>query len=194
MSWNDIEVIIDSPMAAEFTGLYTELKEYWDAEAKRKVKNGRHPLSFENLWTVESHQEHLSTVDYIRRRGCPCIVIAASGMCSGGRIMNYLKALISDKRTDVLFVGYQAQGTPGRDIQKYGPRKDEGRIPYVIIDGEKYDINAGVHTISGYSAHADQRDLVNFVKRMRYKPKDIRLVHGDKQAKESLAERLSIEI
>jgi len=189
-AWNKLEVIIDSPMAAEFTGLYNELKEYWDAEAKQKVKRGRHPLSFDNLWTVESHQEHLSTVDYIRRRGTPCIVIAASGMCSGGRIMNYLKALIEDKRTDILFVGYQANGTSGRVIQKYGPRKNGGRSPYVDIDGKRYDINAGIHTISGYSAHADQKDLVNFVKRMRHKPHDIRLVHGDKDAKAALRKEL----
>jgi len=191
-AWDKLEVIIDSPMAAEFTGLYNDLKEYWDAEAKQKVKRGRHPLSFDNLWTVESHQEHLSTVDYIRRRGTPCIVIAASGMCSGGRIMNYLKALIEDKRTDVLFVGYQAQGTPGRVIQKYGPRKQEGgRSPYVDMDGKRYDINAGIHTISGYSAHADQKNLVNFVKRMRHKPHDIRLVHGDKDAKDALRKKLT---
>ena len=113
------------------------------------------------------------------------IVIAASGMCSGGRNVNYLKALIEDERTDILFVGYQAQGTPGRTIQKYGPRKN-GRTGWVELESKKYDINAEVHTISGYSAHADQRNLVNFVKRMRHKPTDIRLVDGDAQAKASL--------
>ncbi|HIJ49071.1 MAG TPA: MBL fold metallo-hydrolase, partial [Gammaproteobacteria bacterium] len=116
--------------------------------------------------------------------------IAASGMCSGGRIVNYLKVLIEDQRTDILFVGYQAQGTPGRTIQKYGPRKNgsnNSRVGWVELEGKKYDINAEVHTISGYSAHADQRNLVNFIKRMRHKPTDIRLVHGDAEAKASLA-------
>jgi len=60
---------------------------------------------------VDSHQEHLSAIDYIRRKSKPCVVIAASGMCSGGRIMNYLKALIEDPVTDILFIGYQAKGT-----------------------------------------------------------------------------------
>jgi len=186
--WDNLEVIIDSPMAAEFTEIYKDLKDHWDAEAQRKIRSGRHPLSFESLWTVENHDEHMSTVDYIRRRGTPCIVIAASGMCSGGRIMNYLKALLEDKRTDVLFVGYQAYGTPGRAIQKYGPRNG-----YVDIDGERYDINAGVHTVSGYSAHADQDNLINFVKRMRHKPREIRLVHGDSKAKDELGHRLTEE-
>jgi metallo-beta-lactamase family protein len=95
--------------------------------------------------------------------------------------MNYLKATIEDSRTDILFVGYQAQGTPGRDIQKYGPRGG-----YVELDGQRYNIKAGTHTLSGYSAHADQKSLVNFVKRMRKKPQEIRIVHGDDDAKRAL--------
>lgn len=182
--WQDLTVILDSPMAADFTRHYRKLSNLWDAEAKAKLANHRHPLNFDNLYTIDSHAEHLSAIDYIKRQGSPCIVIAASGMCSGGRIMNYLQALLPDERTDVLFVGYQAKGTPGRDIQKYGPRGG-----YVFIDDERIDIRAGVYTLSGYSAHADQKDLVNFVKRMRYQPKHIRIVHGDDEAKQALAEQ-----
>src|SRR5690554_1935526 len=182
--WEHLDIIVDSPLAAEFTQSYRALKQLWDAEAKRKVKAGRHPLSFEQVLTINSHQDHLNTVDYLRKTARPAIVIAASGMCSGGRIVNYLKALLGDKRTDVLFVGYQAAGTPGRDIQTYGPKGG-----YVILDGEKIDMKAGVYTLSGYSAHADQKDLVNFVKRMRHKPKHIRIVHGDEAAKQALQKR-----
>jgi len=106
-------------------------------------------------------------------------------MCTGGRMVNYLKALLPDPKTDVLFVGYQAQGTPGRDIQTYGARGG-----YVYLDGERVDIKAGVHTMSGYSAHADQKNLINFVKRMRWKPTEIRLVHGDNKAKLALQQEL----
>jgi metallo-beta-lactamase family protein len=123
----------------------------------------------------------VQTVEYLANTGKPAIVIAASGMCAGGRMMNYLKALLPDARTDVVFVGYQAQGTPGRDIQKYGPRGG-----YVYLDGEKIDIRAGVYTLSGYSAHADQKDLLNFINRMRYQPKTVRIVHGDDGAKAEL--------
>ena len=130
-----------------------------------------------------------SVRDYLRKTARPTIVIAASGMCSGGRIVNYLKALLPDKRTDVLFVGYQAQGTPGRDIQKYGPGGG-----YVFLDGQKVSISAGVHTISGYSAHADQQNLVNFVKRIRHKPETIHLVHGEHNAKAQLKAALSVEL
>ncbi|ABV37569.1 beta-lactamase domain protein [Shewanella sediminis HAW-EB3] len=180
--WNSIEIIVDSPLAANFTEKYIEFKELWDKEARRKLKQHRHPLDFDQLYTVDSHDEHLSTVEYLSKRGKPAIVIAASGMCSGGRIMNYLQQFIDEPTADILFVGYQARGTPGRDIQTYGPKGG-----YVYLEGDKREIKAGVHTISGYSAHADQNNLINFVKRMHHKPEHIRIVHGDDEAKEALA-------
>ena len=187
--WESLDIIVDSPLAAEFTAHYRSLKKLWDAEARQRIRSGRHPLSFEQLTTIESHREHMQTVGYLANTGKPAIVIAASGMCAGGRMMNYLKALLPDERTDVVFVGYQAQGTPGRDIQKYGPRGG-----YVYLDGEKTDIRAGVFTLSGYSAHADQKDLLNFIKRMRYRPEIVRIVHGDNEAKRELKARVLEEL
>lgn len=184
-NWDNIEIVVDSPMAAKFTQTYRKLKSYWDKEARRKKTSGRHPLSFSQITTIGDHHEHTQTVAYLKKHQRPAIVIAASGMCAGGRIVNYLKALIADQRTDILFVGYQAQGTPGRDIQTWGPKNG-----YVMLDGKKHNINAGTHTISGYSAHADQKDLVNFVKRMRKKPNEIRIIHGDKEAKRALKKQL----
>jgi len=181
----DIEVIVDSPMAAKFTEHYQHFQTLWDAEAKRRVKQGRQPLNFDSLYTVDTHQEHMQVVEYLANRSKPAIVIAASGMCSGGRVVNYLKRFISEPTADVLFVGYQAQGTLGRQIQQYGPSGG-----YVFIDGEKLDVKAGVHTISGYSAHADQSNLVNFIKRIRKGPEKVIIVHGDQQAKESLKDKL----
>ncbi len=170
--WQSIEVIVDSPMAANFTEQYKQFKHLWDAEAKQKVAKGRHPLNFSQLHTIDSHKQHLTAVKVLAKRNKPAIVIAASGMCAGGRIQNYLKQLIGDTTTDILFVGYQAQGTPGRDIQRYA-RKDNG---YVILEGKRCDINAAVHTLSGYSAHADQAGLVNFVKRIRQRKKPCKAV------------------
>ena len=185
LPWQNLEIIVDSPLAARFTETYRRLKPYWDDEARRKLDGGRHPLSFEQLTTIDSHRDHLNTVEYLKKRAHPCVVIAASGMCSGGRIVNYLKALLGDPRTDLLLVGYQAAGTPGRAIQKYGPGGG-----YVVLDGQKYVINAKIYTLSGYSAHADQKNLVDFVRRMRCRPQEIRLVHGDLDARAALAGRL----
>lgn len=185
LPWEELEIIVDSPLAQRYTEVYRQLKTFWDREAQRRVRAGRHPLSFEQMTVIEQHGDHLAAVDYLKRKARPCIVIAASGMCSGGRIVNYLKDLLGDKRTDVVFVGYQAKGTPGRDIQIYGPRGG-----YVFLEGKRYDINARVHTLTGYSAHADQRNLVDFVRRMRHRPKQVRLVHGDRIVREALAEAL----
>jgi metallo-beta-lactamase family protein len=179
--WKNLEIIVDSPLASRFTQVYRTLKPYWDAEAQRRLRAGRHPLDFENLYTVNSHEEHENTVAYLARSGRPAVVIAASGMCAGGRIVNYLKALLGDERHQVLFVGYQASGTPGRKIQKYGPSGG-----WVEMDGERYTIRAGIDTLSGYSAHADQKDLLNFIKRMRRWPQQVRLVHGQQEAREAL--------
>jgi metallo-beta-lactamase family protein len=186
LPWEELEIILDSPLANRFTELYRQLQPLWDAEAKSKLKRGRKPLAFEQMTTIDNHQDHLHTVDYLRRKARPCIVIAASGMCSGGRIVNYLKAMIGDKRTDILFSGYQASGTPGRAIQQYGPQGG-----YVVLDNKRYDIRARIHTISGYSAHADQNNLVNFIKRMRKRPQHVRLVHGEPEAQNTL--RLKLE-
>ena len=181
--WQNLEIIIDSPLAANFTREYRHFKALWDNEAQAKLKQGRHPLDFDQLYTIDSHQQHLATVNYLASRNKPAIVIAASGMCAGGRMVNYLQKLLPDPKTDVIFVGYQAKGTPGRAIQQYGPQGG-----YVALDGERIAINAVIHTISGYSAHADQAGLVNFVQRMRHKPQQIRIVHGDDEAKAALAD------
>jgi metallo-beta-lactamase family protein len=185
---NNIEVIVDSPMAAKFTEYYQTFQNLWDKEAKCRIKQGRHPLNFDSLYTVGSHQEHMATIEYLSKRHKPAIVITASGMCTGGRVVNYLKRFLPESTADVLFVGYQAKGTTGRDIQQYG-NKDGG---YVFIDGVKIAIACGVHTISGYSAHADQHNLVNFVKRIYKKPQKVIIVHGDDDAKLALQRELSV--
>lgn len=185
LSWPELEIVVDSPLAARFTEAYRELRPHWDAEARRRVRAGRHPLAFDQLTTLDSHADHLRAVEHLARGGRPAVIIAGSGMCTGGCIVDYLEALIGEPRTDILFVGYQAAGTPGRDIQHYGPRGG-----WVELEGRRHTIRAGVHTLPGYSAHADRDDLVRFVRRMRRKPAEIRLVHGDAGAKTALADGL----
>lgn len=183
--WRELEIIVDSPLAARFTKVYRELRPWWDAEAHRRLRGGRHPLSFENLYTVESHAEHEQTVDYLARTHRPAVVIAASGMVTGGRVVNYLKRMLDDPRHAVVFIGYQGAGTPGRDIQRHGPSGG-----WVDLDGERIDIRAHIETVSGYSAHADQQNLLAFIRRMRHPPRHIRLVHGERDAQFALKARI----
>ncbi|RHW20203.1 MBL fold metallo-hydrolase RNA specificity domain-containing protein [Pseudomonas jilinensis] len=184
-NWPTLPIILDAPLASRFTALYRQLKPYWDQEALKRIANGRKPLAFDNLLTVETHAQHLAMVNRLAHTRQPAIVITGNGMCSAGRIVNYLKAMLGDPRHDVVFVGYQAKGTPGHAIQQHGPRGG-----YVSLEGERIQIKAGVHTLGGYSAHADQKGLVNFITRMRHWPSEVRLVHGDPEAKEALAGKL----
>jgi metallo-beta-lactamase family protein len=187
-AWETLPIYLDSPLAGRFTQLYRELQPFWDAEAQARVRAGREPLSFDQLVAIDEHEAHMANVRRLARSGEPAIVIAASGMCTGGRVLNYLKAMLHDPRHDVLFVGYQAAGTPGSAIQTYGPRGG-----YVDLDGERIDIRAAIHTLSGYSAHADQNDLVRFITRMRHLPAEVRLIHGDDEARRALGKRLWVE-
>ncbi|WP_312955799.1 MBL fold metallo-hydrolase [Stutzerimonas nitrititolerans] len=184
-NWPELPIILDSPLASRFTAAYRELKPFWNQEARDRVQSGRRPLAFEQLITIDSHSDHQRIVNHLTQTARPAIVIAGGGMCSGGRIVNYLKAMLGDKRYNVLFVGYQAKGTPGHAIQTYGPKGG-----YVNLDGERFDIRAGISSIGGYSAHADQKGLMEFVTGMQQWPTEIRVVHGEQRAKEALAEAL----
>lgn len=178
-----VDVIVDSPLASRFTEVYTTMSRFWGDEAQAVLKIDDQPLVFENLTTVNSHDEHMDTIKHIARHELPAIVIAGSGMCSGGRVVNYLKRFIGKPETDIIFVGYQAYGTPGHYIQNKGE--------WVQLDGKRFEINAAIHQLSGYSAHADQADLIEFVEGFESRPAKIRLVHGEDEAKTVLAGELA---
>ncbi|MCI0916079.1 MBL fold metallo-hydrolase [Pseudomonas stutzeri] len=184
-NWPELPIILDSPLASRFTEAYRNLKPYWNKEARERIESGRRPLAFEQLVTIDSHSDHQSVVNHLALTARPAIVIAGGGMCSGGRIVNYLKAMLGDKRHNVLFVGYQTKGTPGHAIQTYGPKGG-----YVDLDGERIDIRAGITSIGGYSAHADQKGLVEFVTGMQEWPSEVRVVHGEEGAKRALTDIL----
>ncbi|MFM2589109.1 MBL fold metallo-hydrolase RNA specificity domain-containing protein [Vibrio sp. TBV020] len=177
-----IPIILDSPMAQRVTRSYRRFKQLWGQEAKHRINQRRHPLAFEQCITVEDHRTHQRLVNRLQSTGEAAIVVTASGMCQGGRIMDYLKALLPDERSDVLLAGYQAQGTLGRAIQS-------GAME-VMIDDDKVEVNAQIHTMSGYSAHADKNDLLQFIQGIKLPPKQIHLIHGEPQTKGAFARQL----
>ncbi|WP_299013461.1 MBL fold metallo-hydrolase RNA specificity domain-containing protein [uncultured Photobacterium sp.] len=182
LCWKRIPVILDSPLAIEITQQYLMFQRLWAKEAKVRLSYGRHPLSFQQCITVNQHSDHVALVNRLKVTGEAAIIVTASGMCSGGRIMNYLGALLPDNRTDVILVGYQAKGTLGRNLLS--------NLKHVEINKTRVEVNAGIHSMSGYSAHADQADLLNFVAGIECGPKQIRIVHGDLSAQEALAKKL----
>lgn len=177
-----IPVFVDSPLALEITEVYSRLSPFWDSEAKKLQAAGDHPFDFDRLYSVAGYKDHQTLLDIPG----PAIVIAGSGMCTGGRIVDHLAAGLADPKNDVFFVGYQAKGTPGRDIVTYGKRPGG----YVNLHGEKVAIRAGVEQLTGYSAHADQQGLIDWVAAMPEKPGRIKLVHGDEDARIALREQL----
>ncbi|MBW2570677.1 MAG: MBL fold metallo-hydrolase [Deltaproteobacteria bacterium] len=161
-----IPVFIDSPLGLEITKIYSDLDSFCDKEAKALKAKGDHPIDFKNLYSVERFRDHKKLLNI----SGPAIIIAGSGMCTGGRIVDHLKHGLEDSANDIFFVGYQAKGTPGR-------RMIEKQTP----------VKTGIHTLTGYSAHADQNMLVNWVKSMPTPPGKIRLVHGETKAKQALS-------
>ena len=181
--WQQLPIIVDSPLAIDVTEQYITFQRLWAKEARQRILKGRHPLSFSQCITVERHADHLALVNRLKATGEPAVIVAASGMCEGGRIMNYLEALLPDPRADVILVGYQAKGTLGRTLLTQ-PKS-------VKIYNSKVEVKARVCSMSGYSAHADQQGLLKFVAGIGQGPKQIRIVHGDLSAQEALAKKLS---
>ncbi|NWL09278.1 MULTISPECIES: MBL fold metallo-hydrolase [Pseudomonas] len=187
IDWSQLPIILDSPLAQRITSVYRELHEYWNDEARARVAEGRDPLGFSQLISVDTHARHQQVVNYLKSTGRPAIVIAGNGMCSGGRIVNYLKAMLADPRHEVMFVGYQAKGTPGAVIQA-----SEGaeRFVQVDLDGRMYEVRLKVLTLGGFAGHADQAGLVSFALKAHVPASQIVLVHGEAKAKSALATAL----
>ena len=187
LDWSQLPVILDSPLAQRITQVYRELHAHWNDDASQRLREGRAPLGFGQLISIERHADHARVVNYLKSTGKPAIVIAGNGMCSGGRIVAYLKAMLGDPRHEVVFTGYQAKGTPGAIIQA-----SEGAQGFVQIDldGKAYELRAKVFTLGGYSSHADQQDLLRFVEGMAQPPQRIVLVHGEAHAKQALKRTL----
>ncbi len=180
--FRSIPVVLDSPLGQTITEHYQNLVRYWKKEAKKSLVQGKDPFDFESLYTALSFRSHQAAMNLPG----PAIIIAGSGMCTGGRILDHLEKDLPDERNDIIFVGYQAKGTLGKEIQRCAGKNNRS----VRIKNRLVKVNAGIHTLSGYSAHADSRGLINWVKRMKRQPKEIRLVHGEYKAKQALKEAL----
>jgi metallo-beta-lactamase family protein len=176
-------VFMDSPLGLRITEIHAKLKPFWDREAQDLWGRGDHPLDFEGLYAVARRRDHQ---DLLHLEG-PAVILAGSGMCTGGRILEHLKSGIHLPENDVLFAGYQARGTLGYSIQRAA---EQGRGDVEIL-GEPHPVRAGVHTLAAYSAHADQGDLLKWVAEIDDDCMPIKLVHGEPAAQSALADALA---
>ena len=174
----NIPVYLDSPLAIKATEIFRKNKGYYDEEARAIVEQGFDPFDMPNLTFTPTTEASIA----INEKPGPAIIVAASGMCTAGRIKHHLKHNLWRPGASIIIVGFQAQGTTGRKI----------------VDGEKsvkifredVAVKAKVFTIGGFSAHADQAGLLEWVGNLSQSKPRVFLVHGEPTAAQVLAEKI----
>ena len=169
-------IFLDSPMAVDVTDVFLKHKDYLDKETHQLFEEGEPPFRFPGLKLVRSSAESRA-INSIRGS---CVIMAGSGMCTGGRVKHHLKHNLSRPESTILFVGYQARGTLGRIILK-GNREE------IRIYGKYYPQRARVTQIQGFSAHADRSALMKWLGHLESPPKKVILTHGEGKAIQSLS-------
>lgn len=179
----NIPVYVDSPMTVSITEIFNRHKDGFDFDPKFKdyVKMDGDPFGFDYIRYVRAKEESQK----LNELDGPMIIISASGMCEGGRVLHHLRNNIAKDNTTILMVGYQAAGTLGRRLQEGSPR--------VKIFGLEHEVGARVETMHTFSSHADRDDLLAFIKGLNRPPRKIFLVHGDPRDRAAFAERLKAE-
>ncbi len=170
-----IPVYIDSPLAVAATEIFKRNKDLFDEDARAMLASGENPLEFKNLHYIQSMEESKRLNDEARG----AIIISASGMCTAGRIKYHLQNNLYRPESSVIFVGYQAEGTLGRKLVD-GARQ-------VRILGDDVAVRAKVHTLGGFSAHADRDGLMKWLSGIRNPKCRVFVVHGEENSAESFA-------
>lgn len=173
-----IPVYLDSPLAIKLTTVYQKYKESFRPEIREQIANGDDIFNFPGLHTTLTREESME----INNHSEPKIIIAGAGMSHGGRIQHHELRYLPDEKSGILFVGYQSEGSLGRAIVD-GARR-------VRINGDEIPVNAEVHSVSGYSAHADRSELLRWANDLDGALKKIFVVQGDEAAAQALAEEL----
>lgn len=171
-------VYVDSPLAISATEVFSDNMDLFDEETKEDMAKGDNPLEFPGLQFTKTADESKALNEDPRAS----IIISASGMCEVGRIKHHLKHNLWNPKSTILFVGYQAPGTLGYNIVN-GAKT-------VKIFGEEIAVNARIEYIEGYSGHADQELLMNFIYSFIKKPKHIFLVHGEPKSQDILRDKI----
>ena len=182
----DLPVYVDSPLAIKATKIFRDHSAYYDAATKAITEAGEDPFSLPGLVYASKTDDSRA----INEQKGPAIVISASGMCNAGRIKHHLRHNLWRKGASVVFVGFQAMGTPGR-------RLVDGAKSITIL-GDEISVEARIFTIGGFSGHAGQSQLLSWLKNFQKKQMKVVLVHGEEKAQDALAalikERFGLEV
>lgn len=172
----EVKVYIDSPLSRKATGIYASHREVYNAEAKRMLAAGQDPLMYPGMTFVGTPEESMALND---AQG-PMIIIAASGMCEGGRVVHHLKNCVQNPDNVVLIVGYQAENTLGRRVvEKVSPLR---------ILGDEVELKARVEVINALSAHADREGLSHWLEEVKDNVRYAFAVHGEEEKVSAMAD------
>ena len=175
----ELPVAVNSPMAVDVTGIYRRHPAAHNMESRHLLETGQRPFSTKNVRFCRSVQESKS----LSRVKGPAIIISASGMMTGGRILHHLVNRLPDERNTVLLVGYQAAGSRGRQIL-------EG-AETIKIFGQQHPVRAKIERINGFSAHADRDGLLGWLGRFDQPPAQTFVVHGEEGPSQAIADALT---
>jgi metallo-beta-lactamase family protein len=173
-----LPVYIDSPMAINATKITQEMQAGYDMTARMLIMEGQDILKTGNLNIAKSVEESKA----LHNKKGPAIIISASGMLAGGRILHHLKHRLGKPENTLLFVGYQAEGTRGRALQ--------GGKAEIKIHGQMVPVKAHIETISGFSAHADYREILAWLMGFNRAPKMTFITHGEPEASIAMADKI----
>lgn len=177
-----LPLYLDSPMATKATGIYRRYSEYFDEETAKLLEDGASPLDYPSQVVTNTPKES-QAIQYAPR---PYMIVASNGMLTGGRVVGHLRNLIDDPNAMLLFVGYQGEGTLGAHLQ--------AGTKTVRLDGQTRQVRCKVRSIAGFSAHADENELLDWIGRFASGkrpgdsgfPRKVFLVHGDPDAQTAL--------
>jgi metallo-beta-lactamase family protein len=171
-----LQVFLDSPMASRITKVFKKHSELYDEEMTEFVRRNRSPFEFAGLKMAGTSEES-KAINHLRKS---VMIIAGSGMCTGGRIKHHLVNNITRPENTIMFVGYQAVGTLGRRIVN-GEKE-------VRILGQDYPVNARIARINGFSAHADKEELFEWLSGLKKPPRKLFVVHGESESANAFGE------
>ncbi len=177
-----VPIYIDSPLAIKLTAVYKKYENYYNLETLQTITRGDDIFNFPGLFTALTTEESKAINDV----PAPKVIIAGSGMSNGGRILHHERRYLSDPKNVMLFIGYQSYGTLGRRIL-------DGEKKVKIFD-EEIEVNCKIVTMGGYSAHADQAQIMNWLYPMRESLKKIFMVHGEEKSALALAQKVADEL
>lgn len=176
-----LRIFLDSPMASKITEVFQKYAALYDDEMAEYIKKYHSPFKLPGLEMAGTHEQS-KAINNIKK---PIMVIAGSGMCNGGRIKYHLVSNIGRPESTIMFVGYQAQGTLGRQIV-------DGASEVRIL-GNMYPVRARIAKVNGFSAHADKNELLAWLKGLKAPPREVFVVHGEPESSRNFSNYLREE-